>query len=267
MDLSIVIVNYNSRGKLLACLDSIYRNKAVGLSYELIIVDNASNDDLSDLPRSYNNLRLIVSAKNLGMGGGNNLGIAAASGNYILVLNPDTLVREQAIKIMFDYLVKNPMVGLVGPKLLYPDGSRQDSCSRFPNIFMPVLRRTFLGKIFRESCAKFTMNDFDHDSIRSVDWLMGSCLMFKKHLDLGEGCDFQPRFDERYFMYFEDIDLAKQVWTKGFQVVYNPEAVLIHDHTRASAKYPWYSAIFRDKMARIHIQSWFKYFIKWGINH
>ena len=256
MDLSIIIVNYNSRVKLLACLDCLARADFSGLKHEVIVVDNNSQDDLNNLAAQYPDAKIIISPKNLGMGGGNNLGIGAASGEYIRILNPDTIMRERSIPILFNYLKNNPDVGLIGPKLLYPDGSLQDSCARFPLFFMPLLRRTFLGRFFKGLRAEFVMNDFDHNSIRSVDWLMGSCLMFKKKLRLSDGSDFFPRFDERYFMYFEDTDLARQIWTKGFKVVYNPEAVVIHDHARASAKYPWYSAVFRDKMARVHIQSW-----------
>jgi GT2 family glycosyltransferase len=159
----------------------------------------------------------------------------------------------------------HPEAGLIGPKLLNSDGSLQLSCSRFPHFFTPVLRRTFLGDYFRASRDRFMMTDFDHNSLRAVDWLMGSCLMFRKSQVLADGTVFAPRFDERYFMYFEDIDLARQVWTAGRQVIYDPSATVIHDHVRESAKHPWYIALFSDKITWVHISSWFKYFIKWGI--
>ncbi|MFA6194740.1 MAG: glycosyltransferase family 2 protein [Patescibacteria group bacterium] len=264
MDLSIIIVNYKSKAKLTDCLESIDRAEMSGLQYEIVIVDNASGDDLSEVNNRWPGLKLIVSPKNLGMGGGNNLGIEAVSAPYVLVLNPDTVIKSRALMIMLNYLQNNPEVGLVGPKLLYPDGSLQSSCSRFPRFFMPFLRRTSLGEYFKEACDSFTMNDFDHNSIAPVDWLMGSCLMFKKEISLPGGQVFQPRFDERYFMYFEDIDLARQFWSKGLKVIYNPEAIVIHDHQRDSAKYPWYLALFLDRMAWRHIDSWLKYFLKWG---
>jgi GT2 family glycosyltransferase len=89
--------------------------------------------------------------------------------------------------------------------------------------------------------------------------------MFKKKQVTPQGKEFYPRFDERYFMYFEDIDLARTFKSHGLKVIYNPEAIVIHDHARESAKHPWYIALFKDKLAWIHIDSWFKYFIKWGI--
>ena len=101
------------------------------------------------------------------------------------------------------------------------------------------------------------MTDFDHDEIRPVDWIMGSCLMVR-HAGW-EG------FDERFFMYFEDVDLCQRVKMIGKKVIYNPEAVVIHDHSRQSARYPWYIAPWKDGLAREHIKSWIKYFWKWKV--
>jgi hypothetical protein len=269
MDLSIIILNYHSRAKLISCLDSLARADLSPLRYEIIVVDIADGSpisELADFSRSYPSVRLIVSHKNLGMGGGNNLGLRAARGEYILILNPDTVIQGRAVPVLWQYLKDNPQVGLVGPKLFYPDNSLQSSCARFPGFFIPVLRRTFLGDYFKEARDSFTMNDFDHNSIAPVDWLMGSCLMFPKKMALADGSVFEPRFDERYFMYFEDTDLAREFWTKGKRVVYNPEAVVIHDHQRGSAKHPWYLAIFLDNLAQRHIVSWLKYFGKWGFS-
>lgn len=264
MDLSIIIVNYKSKNKLLNCLDSLKRADFGALAHETIIVDNQSGDDLNDISARYQGTRVIISPRNLGMGGGNNIGIKEAQGEFILILNPDTVIKDRAIPILVDYLRSHAEVGMVGPKLLYPDGSLQSSCAHFPQFFMPFLRRTFLGDYFKESRDHFTMNDFDHNSIVSVDWLMGSCLLFRKKIILADGSIFFPHFDERYFMYFEDTDLARQFWEKKQKVVYNPEAIVIHDHQRQSAKYPWYLAIFLDRLAWHHIGSWLKYFIKWG---
>lgn len=267
MDLSIIILNFNSKVKLINCLNSIYAADLSGLSFEIIVVDNNSQEKLDDLNQIYPAVKLISSSKNLGMGGGNNLGLKAAAGEFILVLNPDTVIKDRAITILFNYLKNNPEVGLVGPKIIYPDGSLQTSCSRFPGFFMPILRRTFLGEYFKETRDKFTMADYDHQSIRTVDWLMGSCLMFRKKMNFKDGTIFTPSFDERFFMYFEDTDLARQIWTKGRKVVYNPEATIVHDHGRLSARHPWYIAIWRDRITWVHIDSWFKYFIKWGLKN
>lgn len=266
MDISLIIVNYKSRHKLATCLESIRQAPPVSLSYEIVVVDNDSGDELNSLVDNFPQVRLIISQKNLGMGGGNNLGVEAAKGEYIFILNPDTVISPGAIEILFRYLKDNPLVGIVGPKLLNSDNSLQYSCLRFPSFFMPIWRRTFLGRYFASHSADFQMREVDHDIIQEVDWLMGSALMFKKEFTLSDGSSWHPRFDQRYFMYFEDTDLCRETWSKGLSVVYNPQAVLIHDHARESAKYPWYQAIFRDPLARRHIISWLKYFTKWGFS-
>lgn len=262
MDLSIVIVNYKSKNKLSACLQSLEAAAISGLAWEIILVDNNSGDDLQEFLGLYKNSKLILSPKNLGMGGGNNLGIEAAQGKYILILNPDTVVRSGAIEKLISYLQVNAQVGIVGPKLLNPDNSLQYSCLRFPGFFMPILRRTFLGKYFKDKRDYFQMSEFDHENIQEVDWLLGSALLFKKEITLVDGKIWKPRFDERYFMYFEDTDLCRTAHNKGLKVVYYSEAILIHDHARQSAKYPWYQAIFCDALARHHIRSWLTYFWK-----
>ena len=266
LDLSIIIVNYKSKIKLANCLQSLAQANFSGLSYEIIVVENHSGDDLSELIASQANINLIISARNLGMGGGNNLGIKSARGQNILVLNPDTIVRADAVKKLLFYLQTNKEVGLVAPKLLYPDGKLQLSCSRFPSFFVPILRRTFLGDYFSKTRDDFMMTDVSHDEIIEADWVMGSCLLFRRSLRLNSDKVFEPRFDERYFMYFEDTDLCRSIKTAGYKVVYYPEAIVIHDHARESAKNPWYIALFRDKITWVHIISWFKYFIKWGFN-
>lgn len=264
MDLSIIILNYQSKAKLINCLQSIDPLILASLKYEIIVVDNHSGDELEETVRAYPEAKLIVSPENRGMGAGNNLGIAEARGEFVLILNPDTLMQGRAIPVMLEYLRQHPEAGLIGPKTLYPDGSLQLSCSHFPTIFLPFLRRTFLGNLFKAERDNLMMQNFDHQSVAAVDWLMGSCLMFRREISLARKI-FKPRFDERYFMYFEDTDLARQFWANNLAVIYNPAAVIIHDHVRASAQYPWYLAIFLSPLARQHIISWLKYFKKWGL--
>jgi GT2 family glycosyltransferase len=264
MELSFIIVNYRSRQKAEVCIDSIIKSAEGRLDYEIILVENASGEDLSALAARSPRIKLIVSEENRGMGGGNNIGLAAAAGEYAFILNPDTIIQGDAPVVLLDYLKSHPEAGIVGPKLLNTDGSLQYSCARFPGFFMPILRRTFLGKYFSRIRDRFQMLDFDHDSPRRVGWLMGSALMFRRKYILPAGECFQPRFDERYFMYFEDVDICRSSWKKGLAVVYLPEAVLIHDHARASARHPWYVAFFRDRLTRTHVCSWLKYTVKWG---
>jgi len=257
MDLSIIIVNYNSALKTLSLLESIFKADMQGIDYEIIVIDNNSKENItSTLKQKYPELIFISSFKNKGMGGGNNMGISRARGEFYLILNPDTLVDKNTIKIMLNYIRQNTEVAVVGPKLLNPDRSLQYSCARFPKFYTPIIRRTFLAKFFKNHVNWFLMKKINHNEIKEVDWLMGSCLMIRKSSAL--------KFDERYFMYFEDIDLCRSAWDSGYKVIYNPEAKLIHDHQRESAQGVWYLALFFNKVAREHVKSWLKYFYKWN---
>jgi GT2 family glycosyltransferase len=257
MDLSIIIVNYKSKDKTRVCLDSIFKADLKGIENDIILVDNNSGDDLSEFEERYERLKLIKSDKNLGMGGGNNLGFKNSQAEYFLVLNPDTELKEDTIKKMFDYIKDENEVSIVGPKLLNTDLSLQCSCAYFPRPWTPIFRRTFIGKFFERHLNWFLMKDFSHEEEREVDWLMGSCLLIRAK-------DFKG-FDERYFMYFEDIDVCRQVWEDGKRVIYLPEAVVVHHHARESANKRWYFDIFKNKLMREHLKSWYLYFDKWGL--
>jgi N-acetylglucosaminyl-diphospho-decaprenol L-rhamnosyltransferase len=258
MDLSIIIVNYKSQDKVLKCLASLKKAELGGLAYEIIVVDNNSGEILSSLAAAHPELKIIKSEKNLGMGGGNNLGAKNSSGEFILILNPDTDVRGDAILKLHQYLKENKKAGIVGPKLLNPDGSLQYSCLRFPKIYTPILRRTFFGNLASRQLDDFLMKDYDHAEAREVDWLMGSCFLIRREILAKDGYIFA----EKYFMYFEDTDLCRRVKEKhNYQVVYHPLAVVIHEHNRQSAEKPWYIAPFTDKLTREHLKSWFRYFI------
>lgn len=261
MDISVIVVNYNSKLKLINCLDSLSKTNWHNLAYEIIIVENNSNDNLDDLVMHWRNTRLIKSDKNLGMGGGNNLGIAQSSAPYILIANPDIVFNEEAIFKMYEYLKNHQSVAIVGPQLLNPNNSLQYSCARFPNIFLPLFRRTAFGRYFPSFNDKYFMKDLDYSQIIEVDWLLGACFMVRR----GDLFENNKLFDERFFMYFEDVDLGKRARLKNKKSVYLPSAKVIHDHMRESARLPWYKAIFYDRLAKEHLLSGWKYFNKWGI--
>lgn len=255
MDISIIIVNYKSRDKLIACLDSITRADLNNLNYEVIVVENNSGDDLSGLV--YSNLKIVVSPTNLGMGGGNNLGIKNSSGEFILISNPDIVFEIDTIKKLHEYFKADKTIGLIGPKLVNPDGSLQYSCVRFPKFYIPLLRRTAIGSLFPASLDYYLMKHTDHDQIQKVDWLLGACFMVRR----SEIKDVL--FDERYFMYFEDVDLCRQINKREQFVIYYPVVKVIHNHARQSAALPWYQSLFKDRIAREHLKSAFRYFKKW----
>jgi GT2 family glycosyltransferase len=258
MNLSVVIVNYNSREKTANCVRSIYDN-CNNHNFEVIVVDNNSVEDIEPLKLEFPGIKLIKNHINSGMGAGNNIGIKSARYEYLLILNADTEITPGAIESMTAVLEGNSTVGIVGPKLVYPDGERQVSCYRFPRFLMPIYRRTFLGKLFPTYLNEYLYLSKDLDQEIEVDWLMGSCYLMKRQL-MAE----LRGFDERFFMYFEDTDLCRRVHARGLGVVYCPSAVVVHYHGRASAKAHWSVSIFTNRMTRIHLISWLKYFLKWS---
>lgn len=259
IDLSIIIVNYNSKEKTLACLISLNRADFAGLTNEVILVDNNSSESIEFEARTIiDGLVFIKNPANIGMGAGNNVGIRRSTGEFVLVLNPDTEVKPDAIRTMVAYLRDNPGVGLVGPELIYPDGTPQDSCYRYPNLVLPLVRRTFLGGFAKDYLDYYLMKNLDLTKPQAVDWIMGSCLLMRRSV-----LDQVGLFDERFFMYLEDTDLCRRINNAGYKVVYLPSARVVHHHGRASAKKHWFVALFANKMSRVHLYSLIKYSIKW----
>jgi GT2 family glycosyltransferase len=261
MDVSIVIVNYNQKNLLNVCLKGIIRI-APKLNYEIIVVDNASKDKSQEMIKNWqlkiSNFKYILNEKNKGFGAGCNQGIRISDGKYILILNPDIIVLENSIEKLYEFMEKNKDVGIVGPKLLNPDKTIQSSCYRFPVWYIPILRRTFLGNLSwaKKKIDYYSMSDFDHLKEKDVDWLLGAALMIRKEMLNQIGL-----FDERFFLYFEDVDLCKRAKIAGFRVVYYPFSEMFHYYQRTSAR-----GIFSlfSKITWIHILSGIKYFLKWS---
>lgn len=260
MDVSVIIVNYNSKEKLANCLASLEQSDWANLTYEIVVVENNSQDIITDLVAKYQNTKLIKSEVNLGMGGGNNLGIANSSGKHILISNPDIIFASDAILKIYQYLVSNREAAIVAPQLLNPDRSLQYSCARFPTVLLPLFRRTAIGRFFPGFNDRYFMKDLNYSEVQSVDWILGACFMVRRD----ELFESDKLFDERYFMYFEDVDLGKRAAQNNRQSIYLPSAKVVHDHMRQSARLSWYKAIFLDQLAKEHLRSWWKYFNKWG---
>jgi len=262
MDLSIIILNYKSKGLALNCIKSIKEADLAGLEYEIIVVDNHSQDNIGEiLSWQFPDVKFIQNEKNIGYGPGNNLGLARAQGEYFVIMNPDTIAFPQTFKTLYKFMNDNPQVGVCGPKQYNPDRTVQESCYRWHSLLTPFYRRTVLGnfQFAKRDLDRFLMTDFDKQSISDVDWLLGSFLFLRAKAMKEIGY-----YDKRYFLYFEDTDLCRQMWQKNWQVVYNPMAEVIHNHNRASAKTPLYK-FFTSPSARAHISSWIKYLIKWGL--
>ena len=255
MTVSIVIVTYNSARVIGACLDALAADCASGLA-EVIVVDNASPDDSVRVVRKgYPWATLVAGRENLGYSKGVNLGMQRARGRFLLVLNPDTVVRRGALRRLIDFVEKTPDAGIVGPKLVFHDGTVQLSCRRFYTIRVLLLRRTPLGKLFKNAGAvrEHLMLDFDHDSTREVDWVLGAAMFVRR-----EAVDNVGMMDERFFLYFEDVDWCYRMKQRGLKVYYLADAVIEHGYKRESAQ-----AVLNRSFAA-HLVSLFRYYEKWN---
>jgi len=262
LDLSIVIVNYNSRGLLRQCIKSLLQNlEDSKISYKIIVIDNNSHDGSIEMVREeFPMVRLIPRDFNSGYAKGVNVGIKSIEAGYYLIINPDTtIVQERAIERLIDFMDTHQAVGLAGPKLINPNGTTQVSCCRFPTFFYPLYRRTFLGKIppFKKVVEHHLMFDWDHNSTRPVPWVIGTGMIVR-----GSTLKQVGLMDERYFMYFEDVDWCRKFWENDWKVYYIHDIEIVHYHGRDSAKVMGLVSIF-NKQTRVHITSWLKYFLKY----
>lgn len=258
MKLTIITVNYKSWPLTRALVESLLANKLPAKT-EIIIVDNNSQDDSVQMLRSdFPEITVIDNPKNVGLAAGVNLAISQAKGEYYLILNPDMIAMPQAVEELVSFMDKNPRVGMAGGKLLSPNGDLQYSCYRFYTLPVILYRRSFLGKTKKGKAAvsNFLMKDFDHSQARDVDWLMGACLIVRKKVVQKIG-----GMDERYFMYFEDVDWCRRVWEAGWAVAYVPSSVFSHFHQRSSES--GIGSFFSNRPTREHIKSAFKYFWKY----
>ena len=245
MDLSIIILNYNSKDFLLPCLKGVVEHTR-DLDYEIIIVDNASTDHSAEyierklLPR-FNNARLIQAAANRGYAAGNNLGIKQSRGRYVLVMNPDVVIWDNSLKKMGDFRETKPQAGIGGPRLLSPDGSLQHFVYRWPTPQVLLYRRTLFArfKFARRAIDRYLMADWDHHDARPVDWVQGSCMIIRQ-----EAIDKIGLMDERYFLYSEDTDWCRRFWRAGWEVWYLAGIELIHYHERASDSGTFFESFF-----------------------
>lgn len=259
VDVSILIVHTFEANLVRQTLRGI-RRAAPRLRYEVLVMDNNPGAGLYErLRRDFPEVRYIPMDANRGFGYAMNKGIAASTGKYVLVFNPDIIVSSGALETLHAFMEAHPEVGTVGPRLANPDGGLQYSCYRYHTPMIPVYRRTPLGKSpwGRRAIADFLMQDFSHDEIADVDWIMGSA-MFTRRAALEK----VGTFDDAIFMYFEDTDLCRRLWEGGWRVVYNPKVHMVHYHRRASSDGSLLAQLF-SRMTRVHIRSALYYFRKY----
>jgi len=223
-DLSIIIVSWNVRDLLAACLGSIEAYHGT-LSLETIVVDAASNDGSAAMVAAdFPQVKLLAQAQNVGFVGGNNLGLAAATGRYLLLLNPDTQLHPHALATLVAYLDAHPQVGIVGPHTLNTDGTHQSTRRRFPALWVGMVESTWLQTVLpARVLAGFYLQNTSNESTLEVDWVQGSALMARREVYAQIG-----GLDPAYVMFFEELDWCKRAKQAGWGVVYVGAALITH---------------------------------------
>jgi GT2 family glycosyltransferase len=230
--LSIVIVTWNSEEDIAECLGSIYNEfyDESKLKIQTIVIDNKSSDNSAIVVENFikifkHDVKLIKNSENLGFTKGCNQGIKESDGDYIMLLNPDTQIQEDALLKLFDYLKSNENYGAIAPQLITRNKTVQYSCRTFPyyrDLFFEISR---LSTIFsmNKFFARWKMRYFNHEEITEVEQPMAAALMIKS--DVLKKMNY---LDERFFMFFNDIDTCKQIYNLGYKIIFYPDAKIHH---------------------------------------
>lgn len=233
VNLSIIILNYNTKNLLRNCLRSVEKAEKNGYSWETIVVDNASTDGSPEMvKKEFVWTRLIVNKKNLGFATGNNRGIKKSSGRYILLLNPDTLIQPETFKIMVDFMDKNPKVGAATCRIELPNSQLDYSCHRgFPTPWNAFAYFSGLAKIFPKIkiFTGYTLAHLSLDQTHAIDSGCGAFLIIRR--EVGDEVGW---LDEDYYWYGEDLDFCYRLKQKGWQIMFVPKTKIIHYKGAAS---------------------------------
>jgi GT2 family glycosyltransferase len=261
---SVCVVAWNAAGDLARCLDALPA-AATGIDLQVIVVDNGSRDATAAVVARHPEVELIANAENLGITAGRNQAVSRVRQPFVLMLDADTEPRPGSIAVMARYLADHPDVGLVGARLLNPDGSLQLSCRRVPPPLLPFLRRPPLSRWFEhsETVNRHLMREFDHSRAGPVDWVLGACQCYRAEL-----IDLLGPYDERIFSHGgEDTDWCLRVWKAGYEVHYVPEAEVVHAYGHFTRKHPFsrqarravtdfYYVLWKHRDVRRGIASW-----------
>ena len=270
MNVSIVVNHYKAPAVLELSLNYLlkwkdeYEKDNGDNTAEIIVTDSETIQETEELMNyEFPDIEFVKNSKNIGFGRSVNAGIEKAKGKYIFILNADCIIPyPEEFNKLLDYFKDTRNVGIVGPKLLNFDNTHQNSAFRFYTPLTILARRTPIGRTAKgaKAIARFIMakNALKSNEGTNVDWLMGSALLTKK-----EYLDKIGVFDERFFMYMEDVDLCRRFWESGLRVMYCPASKIYHFHGKASRGKGLIS-MFLNKYTIIHLISAYKYFRKYG---
>ena len=282
---SAIVLTYRSPKDTLACVRALLV-QSIGDRLEVIVVDNHSETDSigilrTQLPKDPR-VRIAETKKNLGYGKGNNFGARYATGEYLLIINPDNVPPPDTLAKMVGIMERDPTIGILAPKLVFPSGVVRDSARAFPSVTDVFIKRTVLKYLFPNRLAAYTQSHLGRGTVeggrgiaryaptdasetqytrsvspsREVDWVAGACLLLRRSFyeELGG-------FDPRFFLFFEDIDLCRRTWAAGKRVVYDASIVVSDREHRLSEG--GMMTLFTKRTVRWHLMSAMRYFWKW----
>jgi GT2 family glycosyltransferase len=259
IDVSIVIVSFNTRDVTRQCLDHV-RMHAAAVRHEVLVVDNASDDGSADMVAAeFPEAHLIRSDENRGFAGGNNPAMKIARGRYILLLNSDAFLAGGALEKTLQYLDDYPNIGVLGCKLTDPDGTMQPSARMLPGPLNKILHITGLAARFPGSkfFGRVDYTWWDHSEPRAVGWVVGAYFLIRR-----ETMENIGGLDERYFLYFEEIDYCLTARRAGWEVVFYPHAEIVHIGGQSTVKVPGKISAKGRQMISIRLTSEFRYYRK-----
>jgi len=226
-DLSIIIVNWNTKELLLNCLESIFRHPA-NLTFEVIVVDNGSSDSSVPAVREhYPNINLIANSSNLGFARANNQAIRSTVSRYCLLLNSDAELTPEALRGMFEFMEENPQVGIAGAKLLNRDGSMQNSFDNIPSLTTELLNKSLLRAILPR---RYPSKKSAITSPVEIESVIGACMLIRR-----KALDEVGLLDENYFLFLEETDLCFRMHKAGWKVFYLPQIEVYHLQGKSKA--------------------------------
>jgi GT2 family glycosyltransferase len=232
-DLSVIVISYNTRELLPKCFEYL-RTAADGLTIEIFVVDNGSNDGSVELVRSvYPEIQLIASKANLGFAAANNRALTKAKGRYFVLLNSDAFIRPDALTLAISHMERNPGAGVGGARLVGPEEEWQPSARSFPSALNDFLTLSGLSTRFSHSrfFGRADRTWADPSTPANVDWVPGAFSIINP-----KALDIAGLFDEDFFLYYEEVDLCRRIKKAGYEVTYWPDIVVIHLGGESSKK-------------------------------
>ena len=235
MKLSVVILCWNDLRVISNCLKSIYEETR-DLEFEVIVSDNGSTDgSLEYIAREYPTVRVVANGTNLGFAKGNNAGIAISKGEYVLILNPDTIIHEQGLQKWVAFADSHPEAGGFGCRVINPDGTFQGPARPFPTAWRDWIAALYLRPLayVSDMFVSDTYTGWAGDSERTIDWQSGCCVMFRSSVLKSLG-----GFDGQFFYHFEEVDLCRRVWNAGYPILYTPTVLVTHLGGQSVNRFP-----------------------------